>query len=142
MGQLVVVVETVVIRPEAERPMPFHTRIAPFGPPPHLLARADEELHLHLFELAHAEDELTRHDLVAERLADLGDTERQLHAAGLLHVQEIDEDTLCRLGTQVDRIGTLGRRAHLVENIRLNWRTSVQLRVPEIGHTISQSTMI
>ena len=113
VSQLVVVVETVVIRPETERPMPFHTRIAPFGPPPHLLARADEELHLHLFELTHAEDELPRHDLVAERLADLGNAERQLHAAGLLHVQEINEDTLRRFGPQVNRIGAFGRRSHL-----------------------------
>ena len=29
-----------------------------------------------------------------------------------------------------------------VENIRLNWRTSVQLRVPDTGQTISQSRMI
>ena len=29
-----------------------------------------------------------------------------------------------------------------MENMRLNWRTSVQLRVPEMGHAISQSRMI
>jgi hypothetical protein len=44
-------------------------------------ARLDEELHLHLLELAGAEDEVARRDLVAERLADLRDAERRLLAA-------------------------------------------------------------
>ena len=111
--QFVVVVETVAVVAEAQCTVPGHTGLLPLLPPLHLLAGTYEELHLHLLEFAHAEDELAGHDLVAERLSDLRDSERQFHAAGLLHVQEIDEDTLCRLGTQVDRIGTLGRRAHL-----------------------------
>jgi hypothetical protein len=41
-------------------------------------AGLDEELHLHLLELAGAEDEVARRDLVAERLADLPDPERDL----------------------------------------------------------------
>src|ERR1022692_1505088 len=41
-------------------------------------ARLDEEFHLHLLELAGAEDEVSRRDLVAERLADLADAERDL----------------------------------------------------------------
>ena len=44
------------------------------------LVRPDEVLHLHLLELAHPEDEVAGADLVAERLADLGDPERQLLA--------------------------------------------------------------
>ena len=40
-----------------------------------LLAGAYEKLHLHLLELAHTEDELSCHDLIAEGLADLRDTE-------------------------------------------------------------------
>ena len=43
-------------------------------------AGLDEELHLHLLELAGAEDEVARRDLVAERLADLADAERRLLA--------------------------------------------------------------
>ncbi len=93
--------------------MPGHAGLLPAVPPHHLLARAHEELHLHLLELAHAENELTRHDLVAERLADLCDTERQLHAARLLHVEEIDKDALRRLRTEVDRVGAFGQRADL-----------------------------
>ena len=57
-----------------------------------------EELHLHLFELPHAEDELPRHDLVAESLAGLGDPEGDLHPAGLHHIQEIDKDALGGFG--------------------------------------------
>jgi hypothetical protein len=41
-------------------------------------AGLDEELHLHLLELAGTEDEVPRGDLVAERLADLPDSERDL----------------------------------------------------------------
>ena len=72
----------------------------------------DEVLHLHLLELAHPEDEVARADLVAERLADLGDPERQLLARGLLDVLEVDVRALGRLGTQVDDRGVLLDRAH------------------------------
>jgi hypothetical protein len=66
--------------------------------PLHLGAGLDEELHLHLLELPHAEDELPRDDLVAEGLAGLRDAEGDLHARALLHVQEVHEDALCRFG--------------------------------------------
>jgi len=59
----------------------------------------DEILHLHLLKLARAEDEVARRDLVAERLANLRNAERQLHAAGVDHVLEIDEHALRRFGT-------------------------------------------
>jgi hypothetical protein len=52
--------------------------------------RADEILHLHLLELAHAEDEIARADLVPERLPDLGDPERDLLLRALLDVLEVD----------------------------------------------------
>ena len=44
------------------------------------LIGAHEHLELHLLKLAHAEDEVSWADLVAERLADLGDAERDLLA--------------------------------------------------------------
>ena len=59
-----------------------------------------EVLHLHLLELAHAEEEVPRRDLVAEALADLRDAERRLHAHRVGHVLEVDEDALRRLGPQ------------------------------------------
>ena len=71
-----------------------------------------EELHLHLFELAHAEDELAGHDFVAEGLTDLCDTEGDFHAARLLYVQVVDEDALRRLRTEIYLHGAVGRRTH------------------------------
>ena len=60
-----------------------------------------EEFHLHLLELTRAEDEVPRGDLVAERLADLRDTERRFLACGRLHVLEVDEDALRGLEAQI-----------------------------------------
>src|SRR5207249_8777108 len=51
--------------------------------------------------LARPEDEVARRDLVAERLADLRDAERQLAPRRLQHVVEVDEDALGRLRTQI-----------------------------------------
>ena len=68
-------------------------------------ARLDEELDLHLLELAGAEDEVSRRDLVAEGLADLADAERRLLARGLQHVGEVGEDALGRLRAQVVQAG-------------------------------------
>ena len=88
------------------------------------LGRRHEELHLHLLELERAEDEVARRDLVAERLADLGDAERRLAARDLGDVLEVDEDALRRLGAEVDRDARLLHRAdarleHEVEVARL-----------------------
>ena len=84
----------------------------------------DEELHLHLLELAGAEDEVARGDLVAEGLADLGDPERGLAPRELEDVLEVDEDALRGLRPQVD-LGALARHRpdvgleHQVELARL-----------------------
>ena len=72
----------------------------------------DEVLHLHLLELAHPEDEVARADLVAERLADLGDAERQLLARRLQDVLEVDVRALRGLRPQVDDSGLVLDRAH------------------------------
>ncbi len=64
-------------------------------------AGLDEELHLHLLELARAEDPVLRRDLVAEALADLADAERRLLARGAEDVREVDEDALRGLGAEV-----------------------------------------
>ena len=77
-----------------------------------LRLRPDEVLHLHLLELAHPEDEVAGRDLVAERLADLGDAERQLLARRLLDVLEVDVRALRGLRAQVDDRGVLLDRAH------------------------------
>src|SRR3972149_5435535 len=61
---------------------------------------------------ASTEDEVPRGDLVAERLADLGDAERDLLPGGPLHVQEVDVDPLGGLGPQVDGRGRILHRPH------------------------------
>ena len=76
------------------------------------VARPHEVLHLHLLELAHPEHEVAGADLVAEALADLGDAERDLLAARLLHVLEVDVRALGRLGPEVDDRGLVLDRAH------------------------------
>src|ERR1700759_5399477 len=89
-----------------------------------------EELHLHLLELAHAEEEVARRDLVAEALADLRDAERRLYAPRRRHVLEVDEDALRRLGPQ-DRARTaLLHRADvcLEHQVELPWLGQVALR--------------
>src|SRR5699024_3332529 len=63
------------------------------------------ELHLHLLELAGAEDEVAGGDLVAERLADLADAEGRLAPRRRHDVGEVDEDALRRLRAQVVQAG-------------------------------------
>src|SRR5919202_166268 len=72
-----------------------------------LLVRAglDEELHLHLLELAGPEDEVAGGDLVAEGLPDLSDAERRLLPGRTHHVGEADEDALRGLRPQVVQAG-------------------------------------
>lgn len=82
--------------------MPGETGFLPELEPFHFCSRLHEELHFHLFELAHAEDELTRNNLVAESLANLCDTEGELHATRFLHIEVVDEDSLRGLWTEID----------------------------------------
>ena len=65
---------------EAELAVERHALGEPVLEPLLALARVDEELELGLLELARAEREVARVDLVAERLADLRDPERDLLA--------------------------------------------------------------
>src|SRR5579885_3811907 len=92
-----------------------------------VFAGADEVFHLHLLELARAEDEVAGRDLVAERLTDLRDAEGNLASHRRLHVQEVDEDALRRFGPKIGErcrvvfIGDCadGRAEHEVEGARL-----------------------
>src|SRR5262249_34853331 len=63
---------------DAEAQVPLEALLLPVLVPLQVLAGLDEELHLHLLELARAEEEVARRDLVAERLAGLRDAEGQL----------------------------------------------------------------
>src|SRR5882757_5766133 len=82
--QLDMIVKPVFFFRDAQAEVPFHPGLLPVLIPLLLCAGADKELHFHLLEFPHPEDELPGYDLVAESLPDLGDPERDLHTAGLL----------------------------------------------------------
>ena len=113
VSQLVVVVVAVMVVAEAQRLVPFQTGSLPGLEPVEFRTRLHEELHFHLLELAHTEDELTSYDFVTESLTNLGDTERNLHTTGFLYIQVIYEDTLCRFRAKVYLHGTIGSGTHL-----------------------------
>src|ERR1700722_19674917 len=95
-----VLVEPQILRIDAEVGVPGQPGVDTVLMPLRRGRRLDEELHLHLLELAGAKDEVARRDLVAEALADLTDAERRLAACGRHHVGEVDENALRGFGTQ------------------------------------------
>ena len=127
--QLLMVVETIVLVAHAQGLVPLQAMLLPVVEPLHLRSGLAEELHLHLLKLTHTEHELACHNLVSEGLSYLRYAEGQLHAARLLHVEEVDKDALSRLRTQVDAAGSLGRGAHLGREH--------QVELPYIGPVLS-----
>ena len=88
------------------------------------LIGADEELELHLLELAAAERVVARRDFISEALAHLGDAVGNGHAGSRGDVLELGENRLSRLGTQIrDVRGILDwtddRLKHQIEGLRL-----------------------
>ena len=92
-------------------------------------AGLDEVLHLHLLELARAEDEVAGRDLVAEALAHLADTERGLASRRGLHVEEVDEDALRRLGPQVVQplLGLDRTEVGLEHHVEVTWLSLIHI---------------
>ena len=116
----VMVAQAKVLLLHAEREQPLLAEAAPVGEPLEVRTRLTEELQLHLLEFTHAENEVARRDLVAERLADLADAERQLAARGALHVDEVHKDALRRLRAKIHGVlrvlrDALERLEHQVE---------------------------
>ena len=99
LGIVVAQAEVLVLQTDGEQPVVAER--APVVEPLKVGARLAEELELHLLELADAEDEVARRDLVAEALADLADAERDLAARRALDVLEVDENALRGLGAQI-----------------------------------------
>src|SRR5665648_1270186 len=113
VSQFVVIMKAVVGFTEAQCLVPPHPGLLPVAEPAELCARLDKELHLHLLEFAHAEDELPCHYLIPEGLANLRYTEGKAHTPCLLYIQEVHEDALGSLRPQEDLHGTVGGRAYL-----------------------------
>ncbi|RYC73152.1 hypothetical protein G1ANC_00573 [Candidatus Nanosynsacchari sp. TM7_ANC_38.39_G1_1] len=61
----------------------------------------DEIFNLHLLKLAAAEDEVTRRNFIAKRLALLSDTKRQIRVEAINDVFEISEDALGGFGAEI-----------------------------------------
>src|SRR5262249_48013318 len=98
---LLVVADAEVRAGEPERTPPVVTRLPPVLVPLRRLARVDEELELHLLELARAEDEVPRRHLVPEAPPHLTDAERDLDPGRVEHVLEVVEHALRGLGSEV-----------------------------------------
>ena len=106
-----VVAQAELVLGDAEVEVPAQALGQPVVVPLLALGGRHEELHLHLLELAGAEDEVLRRDLVAEGLAHLGDAEGRLLARRVEHVGEVDEHALGRLGPQVGHVALVLHRA-------------------------------
>ena len=113
MSQLLVVVEAILLIAQAQSLMPLETILFPNLKPFKFLTRTYEELHLHLLKLTHAEHKLPCNNLVAEGLTYLCDTKWQTHASSLLHIQEVNEDSLSSLGTQIHIHSVVAATSHL-----------------------------
>src|SRR5690625_2258027 len=123
-----------VVRIDAQIDEPLPAGLDPFGEVAVGLLGRGEVLDLHLFELAGAEDEVARCDLVAERLADLADAEGWLHAGGGHHVQEVHEDALSGLRTQVVQAGLVVDRPEIgLDQARELLRIGVLATVAAVG---------
>ena len=113
-----------VLRVDAQVDEPVPAVLDPALEPLVGLIGLDEELDLHLLELAGAEDEVAGGDLVAERLADLTDAERRLTPGRGHDVLVVDEDALRGLRTQVVQAGLVVHGAE----VRLH-QAGEQLRI-------------
>ena len=84
---------------DAKRQQPVTAEASPVLEPLHIGAGLAEELQLHLLELSGTESEVTGCDLITERLTNLSDTERNLLTGSSLYIFEVNENTLCSLGS-------------------------------------------
>src|SRR5688572_7736578 len=114
MRQLVLLVlaQSQVLFADAVFWIPSKAFIEPSLMPFFIGAGDNEKLDFHLLEFAAAKSKISRRNLVAEGLADLRDTERQLHAHGLENVIEVNENTLGGFRPQVSHRGILLHRTH------------------------------
>ena len=124
----VVVTQPQVLVLQADAQQPVVAEGAPVVEPLQISAGLAEELQLHLLELADAEDEVARGDLVAEGFTDLAHAEGQLAAGGALGIDEVGEDALRRLRPQVH--GVLGILGDALE------RLEHQVELPDVGEVV------
>ncbi len=73
-----------------------------------------------MLKFPHPENKLPGYNFVPESFTNLGNTKRNFHPAGFLHVQEIHKYALGRFGAQVNGTGIFGygtnlRRKHQIK---------------------------
>mmetsp|Transcript_15746 Transcript_15746/g.32915 ORF Transcript_15746/g.32915 Transcript_15746/m.32915 type:complete len:440 (-) Transcript_15746:120-1439(-) len=68
---------------------------------PHIIPRRNEILDLHLLEFPRTENKISRSNFVPKRLPDLSNSKRQFGATGPQNIFVVDENALCRLGTEI-----------------------------------------
>ena len=109
MGQFVgrLLVKREIFGQDAECAEPRLKTVDPFLMDPRSVFGPNKILHLHLLKLARAKDKIARRHLVAKRLADLGDTKRQLSARCIQNILEIDKNSLRGFGPR-DMRGPFG----------------------------------
>ena len=132
-----VLAELEMVGPDPELRVPGHPLLHPALVPARGLGGRHEELDLHLLELPRAEDEVPGGDLVAERLANLSDSEGRPLAGELKDVLEVDEDALRRLGPQVDPRALVlhGPHVGLEHEVELAWlgELAAAFRAAQLG---------
>ena len=89
---------------------PFDTGFLPIFMPFFVFARHNEIFQFRLLKLANAKNEVARRNFVAERLADLGDAERQLARGGVNDVAELGKNRLSGFRTQIAENRTVVNR--------------------------------
>ena len=112
---------------QPERKEEVFAVVFPVGKPLQVRAGLTEKFKLHLFELAHAEDEISRRDFVSERFSYLTYAERHAEAGSSLYVFEIDENALRGLGAEVNGVyAVLGDPLKGLEHeVELSYRRKV-----------------
>ena len=134
------------VNAQVDKPIPagVHPFLEFFGG----IARRHEIFDLHLFEFAGAEDEVTRGDLVAERLANLTNAEGGLHAGGGLHILKVNKDALGGFGPHIVQTLLVVDRAkeslhESGEHLRLGPGAGLAgFRVGNIGETICRRVAV
>src|SRR5690606_19756888 len=104
MRQFKMIVIPVFLFGNSETKMPLQSFGLPELVPRSFSAGANEELHFHLLEFAHAEYELPRHNFISECLSNLRNAEGNLHPSCFLHIEKVHEYALRRFRPQIDNI--------------------------------------
>src|SRR5271154_5951844 len=83
--------------------------------------RLDEKFQFHLLELARAEGEIARRDLVAERLADLRDAERDALPRRFQNIFELRENRLRGFGAEISNAVFAFNRTDISFEHQVEW---------------------